>query len=148
MKVVLTEDVKGTGKAGETRDVADGYARNYLLPRKLAQAATKGAVDRIDRQRATAVQRDQRELEEARSLATRLSQAQVTLKLRSGKDGKLFGAVTNADVASALKQQHGITLDRRKIEFPEPVRGMGAAAAQVRLHREVSAVIPLMVTSA
>jgi large subunit ribosomal protein L9 len=148
VRVVLSEDVKGTGKAGETRDVADGYARNYLLPRKLAQPATKGAVDRIDRQRATAVQRDQRELEEARSLATRLSEVQVTLKLRSGKDGKLFGAVTNSDVASALKQQHGITLDRRKIEFPEPVRAMGAATAQVRLHREVNATIPLMVTTA
>lgn len=148
MKVVLIEDVKGTGKAGETRDVADGYARNYLLPRKLAQAASKGAVDRIDRQRATAVQREQRELEEAKSLAARLEQAQVTLKLRSGKDGKLFGAVTNSDVASALKQQHGITLDRRKIEFLEPVKAMGRASAQVRLHREVSAVIPLMVTSA
>jgi large subunit ribosomal protein L9 len=148
LKIVLTEDVKGTGKAGETKDVADGYARNYLLPRKLAQAASKGAVDRIDRQRATAVQREQRELEEAKSLATTLAQAQVTLKLRSGKDGKLFGAVTNSDVASALKQQHGITLDRRKIEFPEPVKAMGSATAQVRLHREVSAVIPLMVTSA
>ena len=148
MKVVLTEDVKGTGKAGETREVADGYARNYLLPRMLAQAASKGAVERIDRQRATAVQREQRELDEAKSLATRLSEAQVTLKLRSGKDGKLFGAVTTSDVASALKQQHGITLDRRKIEFPEPVRAMGRATAQVRLHREVSAAIPLMVTSA
>jgi len=148
MKVVLTEDVKGTGKAGETKEVADGYARNYLLPQKLAQAATKGAVDRIDRQRATAVQPEERELEEARTLATRLASAQVILKLRSGKDGKLFGAVTNADVASALKQQHGITLDRRKIEFPEPVKAMGPATAQVRLHREVSATIPLMVSSA
>jgi len=83
MKVVLTEDVKGTGKAGETKEVADGYARNYLLPQKLAQAATKGAVDRIDRQRATAVQREERELEEARTLATRLASAQVILKLRS-----------------------------------------------------------------
>ena len=148
MKVVLIEDVKGTGKAGETRDVADGYARNYLLHRKLAQAASKGAVDRIDRQRATAVQREQRELEAAKALASRLAQAQVTLKLRSGKDGKLFGAVTNADVASALKQQHAITVDRRKIEFREPVKAMGPATAQVRLHREVSAEIPLMVTSA
>ena len=148
MKIVLIEDVKGTGKAGETKDVSDGYARHFLLPKKLAQPATRGAVDRIDRQRATAVQREQRELEEARSLATRVSASQVILKLRSGKDGKLFGAVTNADVASALKQQHGITVDRRKIEFPEPVKAMGPATAQVRLHREVSASIPLMVTSA
>jgi large subunit ribosomal protein L9 len=72
----------------------------------------------------------------------------VVLKLRSGKDGKLFGAVTNADVASALKQQHGIALDRRKIEFDEPVKAMGAGAAHVKLHHDVTARIPLMVTSA
>lgn len=148
MKVVLIQDVKGTGKAGETREVADGYARNYLLPRKLAQRATRGAQQQVDRQKATTVQREQRELADAKALALRLEVAQVVLKLRSGKDGKLFGAVTNADVASALKQQHGITLDRRKIEFDEPVRAMGPGAAQVKLHREVSARIPLMVTSA
>lgn len=148
MKVVLIQDVKGTGKAGETKDVADGFARNYLLPRKLAQQATKGAEAQVERQKATASQREQRELEEARTLAGKLEGAQVTLKLRSGKDGKLFGAVTNADVASALKQQHGITLDRRKIEFEEPVKAMGPGSAHVKLHREVTARIPLMVTSA
>jgi large subunit ribosomal protein L9 len=147
MKVVLTQDVKGTGKAGETKDVADGYARNYLIPRKMAQPATRGAEERVERQKATAVQREQRELVEARTLAAKLEAVQVVLKLRSGKDGKLFGAVTNADVASALKQQHGITLDRRKIEFDEPVKAMGAATAHVKLHREVTARIPLMVTS-
>lgn len=148
MKVVLIQDVKGTGKAGETKDVADGYARNFLLPRKLAQPATKGAEAQVERQKATAVQREERELAEARDLAKRLEGAQVTLKLRSGKDGKLFGAVTNADVASALKQQHGITLDRRKIEFDEPVKAMGPGTAHVKLHRDVTARIPLMVTTA
>jgi large subunit ribosomal protein L9 len=148
MKVVLIQDVKGTGKAGETKDVADGFARNYLLPRKLAQPATRNAQAQVERQKTASVQREQRELAEARALADRLQAVQVVLKLRSGKDGKLFGAVTNADVASALKQQHGITLDRRKIEFDEPVRAMGPGTAQVKLHREVIARIPLMVTSA
>jgi large subunit ribosomal protein L9 len=148
MKVVLIEDIKGTGKAGETKDVADGYARNYLLPRKLAKAATRGAEAQVERQKATTVQREQRELAEARELAGRLEAAQVVLKLRSGKDGKLFGAVTNADVAAALKQQHGIALDRRKIEFEEPVKAMGPGRAHVKLHREVVARIPLMVTTA
>ncbi len=148
MKVVLIQDVKGTGKAGETKDVADGYARNFLLPRKLAQPATKGAEAQVERRKATAVQREERELTEARDLAKKLEAAQVTLKLRSGKDGKLFGAVTNADVASALKQQHGITLDRRKIEFDEPVKAMGPGTAHVKLHHDVTARIPLMVTSA
>ncbi|TMF31552.1 MAG: 50S ribosomal protein L9, partial [Chloroflexi bacterium] len=119
-----------------------------LLPRKLAQPATKGAQQQVDRAKATTVQREQRELDEAKALAVKLEAVQVVLKLRSGKDGKLFGAVTNADVASALKQQHGITLDRRKIEFDEPVKAMGAGTAHVKLHREVTAQIPLMVTSA
>src|SRR5947209_9015598 len=136
MKVVLTQDVKGTGKAGETKDVADGYARNFLLPRKLAQPATKGAQQQVDRAKATAVQREQRELDEAKGLAVKLEAVQVVLKLRSGKDGKLFGAVTNADVASALKQQHGITLGRREIEFDEPVKAMGAGTAHVKRSEE------------
>ena len=147
MKVVLIQDVKGTGKAGETKDVADGFARNFLLPRKLAQQATRGAQEQVDRQKATETKREERELADARALAVRLEAAQVVLKLRSGKDGKLFGAVTNADVASALKQQHGITLDRRKIEFEQPVRAMGPGSAHVKLHREVTARIPLMVAS-
>jgi large subunit ribosomal protein L9 len=148
MKVVLMEDVKGTGKAGETKDVADGFARNFLIPRKLAQPATRGARERVDREKATSVQREQRELTDAKALAMRLEAAQVVLKLRSGKDGKLFGAVTNADVAAALKQQHGITLDRRKIEFEQPVKAMGPGSAHVKLHRDVTARIPLMVASA
>lgn len=148
MKVVLRQDVKGTGKAGETKDVADGYARHFLIPRKLAQPATRGAEAQVERQKATAVQREERGLADAKEMAKKLEAAQVVLKLRAGKDGKLFGAVTNADVASALKQQHGITLDRRKIEFDEPVRAMGPASAHVKLHHEVVARIPLMVTSA
>jgi large subunit ribosomal protein L9 len=148
MKIVLLQDVKGTGKAGETKDVADGYARNFLLPKKMAQPATRGAQEQVDRQKATETKRGERELTDARALAVRLEAAQVVLKLRSGKDGKLFGAVTNADVASALKQQHGITLDRRKIEFEEPVKAMGPGSAHVKLHREVTARIPLMVSSA
>ena len=148
MKVVLTQDVKGTGKAGETKDVADGFARNFLIPRRLAQPATRGAQQQVEREKATSVQREQRELADVKALAARLETAQVVLKLRSGKDGKLFGAVTNADVAAALKQQHGITLDRRKIEFEAPVKAMGPGTAHVKLHREVTARIPLMVTSA
>src|SRR3982074_54966 len=148
MKVVLTQDVKGTGKAGETKDVADGYARNFLLPRKLAQPATRGAQEQVDRVKATTVQREQRELDEAKALAVKLEAVQVVLKLRSGKDGKLFGAVTNDGVASAHKQQHGSTQGRRKIELEEPVKAMGAGTAHVKLHREVTARIPLMVTSA
>ena len=147
MKVVLLEDVRGTGKAGETREVADGFARNFLLPRKLAVAATAGAIERMEREKATQVRRQEHELDEAKALARRLEAAQVTIALRAGKDGKVFGAVTNADVASALKQQHGIVVDRRKIEFAEPVRALGPAAATIKVHQQVTARVPLMVTT-
>lgn len=147
MKVVLIEDVKGTGKAGDTKEVAGGYARNFLIPRKLALAATAGAVERLERQKSTAAHRAEKEVEEARALKTKLESLQVVLKVRSGKDGKLFGAVTNADVASALKQQYGITVDRRRIEFDEPVKALGPASSQVRLHHEVTAQIPLMISN-
>jgi len=147
VKVVLLEDVKGTGKAGETREVADGFARNFLIPKKLALAATSGAIERMERGRATEQRRQERELREAKALARRLEEAQVTITLRAGKDGKLFGAVTNADVASALKQQHGIVVDRRKIEFAEPVRALGPGAASIKVHQQVTARIPLMVTT-
>jgi large subunit ribosomal protein L9 len=147
MKVVLLEDVRGTGSAGEMKDVADGFARNFLIPKKLAIAATSGALERIEREKATQVRRQDRELDEARTLAQRIEAAQVTITLRAGKEGKLFGAVTNADVASALKQQHGIVIDRRKIEFAEPVRALGPASASVKVHQQVTARIPLVVTA-
>jgi large subunit ribosomal protein L9 len=147
MKVVLLEDVKGTGKAGETREVRDGYARNFLLPRRLALAATPGAVESMERQRQAASRRSQREVEEAQALRARLEKLSVTLTLRTGKDGKLFGAVTNADIASALKQQHGIVMDRRKIALAEPIKALGPARAEIRLHREVTVRLPLVVTS-
>jgi len=148
MKIVLLQDVRGTGKAGDTKDVADGYARNYLIPRKLAAPATRGALQAIEREKATGERRSQKELADARALAAQLESTQLVLKVKTGKEGKLFGAVTNADVASALKQQRGISIDRRKVEFPEPVRGLGPAVCEVKLHPQVIARIPLMVSAA
>ena len=148
MKVVLLEDVKGTGKAGETKDVADGYARNYLLPRKLAAPASHGALQAIEREKATAERRAQKDLSDARALAAELESTPIVLKVKTGKEGKLFGSVTNADVASALKQQKNISIDRRKIVFSEPIRGLGPAPCEIKLTAEVTAHVPLMVTSA
>ena len=148
MKVVLLEDVRGTGKAGETKDVADGYARNYLIPRKLAAPATQGTLQAIQREKSTAERRTQKDLTDARALAAQLESTQLVLKVKTGKDGKLFGSVTNADVASALKQQRNLSIDRRKIAFPEPVRGLGPAVCEIKVHAQVTARVPLMVTSA
>jgi large subunit ribosomal protein L9 len=148
MKVVLLEDVRGTGKAGDTKEVADGYARNYLIPRKLAAPASRGALQAIEREKATAERRSQKDLTDARALAAQLESTPLVLKVKTGKEGKLFGAVTNADVASALKQQRDINIDRRKIQFPEPVRGLGPATCEIKLNAQVTARVPLMVTSA
>lgn len=148
MKVVLLQDVRGTGKAGDTKDVADGYARNYLIPHKLAAPATPATLQAIEREKATAERRTQKDLADARALAAQLESTQLVIKVETGKEGKLFGSVTDADVASALKQQRDISIDRRKIEFPEPVRGLGPAVCEVKLHPQVTARIPLMVTAA
>lgn len=148
MRVVLLQDVRGTGKAGDTKDVADGYARNYLIPRKLAAPASHGRLQAIEREKTTAERRAQKDLTDARGLAAQLESTQLVLKVKTGKEGKLFGSVTNADVASALKQQRNISIDRRKIVFPEPVRGLGPATCEIKLHPQVTARVPLMVTSA
>lgn len=148
MKVVLLEDVRGTGKAGDTKEVADGYARNYLIPRKLAAPATRGALQAIAREKATAERRTEKELVDAQALAAQLEATPLVLKMKTGKEGKLFGSVTNADVASALKQQRNISIDRRKIEFSEPVRALGPANCEIKLHPQVTAHVPLMVTAA
>lgn len=138
MKVILLEDVKGHGVAGEVVDVSPGYARNYLLPRGLAEEATKQNLARAkNRQRAEAKKREQ-ELKEAKELAKTLSGLTVTLTAKSGESGKLFGSITSQEIAEALKTQHGVELDRRKIVLEEPIKTLGDAELDVRIYPEVT----------
>ena len=138
MKVVLRTDVESLGHKGDLLDVADGYARNYLVPRGLAIVATKGIMVQAAAMRRNREVRDLREREVARELADRLSAAPIQVKARAGEGGKLFGSVTTADIAAALAALTGVEVDRRKVALGEPLKALGPAEVPVQLHPEVT----------
>lgn len=147
MKVILTNDVAGTGKAGDVKDVADGFARNYLLPQRLAQPAQPRAEAQIRAQKERQRHRQEAEVVSARALAARLSATEVEIPARAGETGKLYGAVVNIDVAEALEAKLGTPVDRRKIEF-EPAHQIGEYEAVVKVHSEVEARVRVRVVAA
>jgi len=147
LKVILIQDVAGTGHAGDVREVADGYARNFLLPRRLAQPARATAEAQIRAQRERQRHRVEAELTEARAIATKLESTVVEITARAGETGKLYGAVVNIDVAEAIESQLGVVLDRRNIEF-EPAHEVGEHQAVAKLHTEVEARIKVRVIAA
>ena len=148
MKVILTKDVQGTGKAGEVKDVADGYARNFLLPRKLAIPATGSALRSVEQRKASEAKRASTEEQVARALAERLMAAPVMLTAKVGDQGRLYGSITSADIADQLSAQLGQPIDRRKIELETPIRQLGTHEVTIRLHRAVSAVVKVDVQPA
>ena len=148
MKVILTHEVSKLGTAGDVVDVKDGYARNYLLPRNLATPWTKGGqkqVEAISKARET---RAVKTLEEAQSIKGNLEHAKVKVEARAGQSGRLFGAVTTAEIADAVKAAGAGDIDRRKVEIAQPIRSTGAYEVQVRLHPEVAATLKLDVVAA
>lgn len=147
MKVMLTKDVENIGHAGEIKDVADGYGRNYLLPRKLAVIAHRGVEAEARRIREAAGKREAKERDEAQALADEIGDRTVVVRLKTGAEGKAFGAVTSQEIAQALKQQHQVEIDHRKIELKDPIKQLGEHEVHLRLHREVAATIHLIVTS-
>jgi large subunit ribosomal protein L9 len=147
MKIVLRDDVEHLGRKGDLLEVADGYARNYLVPRGLAMKATRGVVTQADAMRRNRTARDARDREAAEELASRLAASPLRVAARAGEGGKLFGSVTNADVADALRNQTGIELDRRSIELAEPIKELGAAEVPVRLHPDVTAALHIEVVA-
>jgi large subunit ribosomal protein L9 len=147
LKVILTKDVAGTGRAGDVREVADGYARNFLLPQRLAQPARATAEAQIRSQRDRQRHKVEAELTEARATAAKLEAAVVEITARAGETGKLYGAVVNIDIAEAIESQLGVVVDRRKIEF-EPAHEVGEHQAVAKLHSEVEARIKVRVSAA
>ena len=137
MKVVLTADVASLGNRGDIVDVSDGYARNYLLPRNLAQKATTGAVASAAKAAASRAATERKALEEAQDLATALSGARVVLAAQAGDEGRLYGSVTLADVAEGIRKFTGIDIDRKHIELAQPIKAIGLHEVQIRLHPEV-----------
>ncbi|MGE9808383.1 MULTISPECIES: 50S ribosomal protein L9 [unclassified Janibacter] len=147
MKVILTHEVSNLGTAGDVVDVKAGYARNFLFPRGLATAWTKGGqkqVDSISKARET---RSVKTLEEAQSIKGNLESKSVRVAAHAGESGRLFGAVSTADIAEAVKVAGGPELDRRKIEVPTPIKATGTHQALVRLHPDVQATLTLEVVA-
>ncbi|MEO6790422.1 MAG: 50S ribosomal protein L9 [Ornithinibacter sp.] len=147
MKVILTHEVTGLGTAGDVVDVKDGYARNFLFRRGLATAWTKGGQKQVDAIAKGREVRAVKSLEEAQSIKGNLESKAVTVAAHAGTSGRLFGAVSTADIAAAVKAAGGPELDKRKIEVPTPIRQVGAYTALVRLHPEVQATVALDVVA-
>lgn len=148
MKIILTQPVTGLGEAGDVVDVKDGYARNFLLPRKVATAWTKGGQKQVDAIKAGRAKRAVRTAEEAATAKSRLEGAAVTVSARAGQGGRLFGAVTPAEIADAIVAAGGPEVDKRRIEVRTPIRSVGDHAVHVRLHDDVAADVTVSVVSA
>jgi large subunit ribosomal protein L9 len=145
MEVILLQEVKGLGEAGATVTVADGYARNFLLPRKLALATDRNNLRQREHHRRLIAQSQQQEVNSAETLAQRLGGITLRLEAQAGEAGRLHGTITAADVAAALAEQHELSLDRHAVSLPEPIKVLGTHEAKIRLHREVEATIKLEV---
>jgi large subunit ribosomal protein L9 len=149
MKVILKEDLSNLGVAGDVVDVKAGYARNYLLPQGLAYLASAGNIRRIEDERKRGEERGRKDFLEARRRASQLEGVSVTFQARAGEEGKLFGSVTNADVADRLKEQGlDFELDRRWIQLEEPIKAVGEYQVPVRLHADVTVPIEVRVEAA
>ena len=139
MKVILTQAVPGVGEAGAVADVADGYARNFLLPRKLAVLATKGSLKQAEAQAGVHARRADKALTEAQQAAAAVEGKTITIRARAGSENRLYGSVTPADLADALQQQFGVALDRRKIGLDEPIHRLGTYTATADFGQGASA---------
>lgn len=138
MKVILLQDVKGTGKKDQIVEASDGYARNYLLPRKLAREATAEAINSIEKSKSADRHREEVKRQEAEKLARELKGKVVQLSVRGGENGKIYGSVTNEQIAAAVREQLKIEVDKRKIEVEEPIKNAGQAFINLKLMAGVS----------
>ncbi|MEI6152810.1 MAG: 50S ribosomal protein L9 [Deltaproteobacteria bacterium] len=139
MKVILTEDMRGTGKRGETIDVKDGFGRNFLIPRGLALAATEGNIKRAENLIKDLVTKKDRDLKTAADIKVKLEEITLTIKKKAGVDGKLFGSVTHKDVTDAVKVLLGLEIDKRNIRIDEPIKITGAHEIEIHLKQGVAA---------
>lgn len=141
MKVLLLADVKGHGKKGDVVEASDGYARNYLIPRKLAQEATKSVLSEVKTKGEAAAYHKEQEKIAARETADKLNGAKVVIKSKAGDNGKLFGKVTNQNIADAIKYQLHVVIDKRKIVIPEGIKTVGSHKVEIKVYPEISAQI-------
>jgi len=145
MKVILTEDVRGTGKKGDQVTVKDGYGRNFLLPKGLAVAAMEGNVKRLESVIKSLQNKKTRDLKNAEDLKAKLEEISLVIKMKAGDDGKLFGSVTHKDVAEAIKKTAGIEIDKKLIRIEEPIKMTGSYTVEVHIQQDVNAGVKIEV---
>ena len=145
MIVILNKDVKGTGKAGDVVKVSDGYARNMLIPKGLATEATQGNIRHLEKQKAIAAEKKAEEKAAAKKQAEKIGTLTVTIKTKAGDGGKIFGSITSKDIAEGLKSQHGIEVDKKKIQLSSPIKQTGEMSVDIKLYSEVSAELKVKV---
>ena len=148
MRVILKREVRGLGRPGEVKDVADGYAQNFLLPRGLATVANAGELKQLARERDAQKQKKDRAHGDAEELAAKLATITLVFRLKSGEQGKTFGSVTSKDIAEALEREHKISVDRTKIHLTEPVKTLGAHQVEIRILPDVRATVTVAVEPA
>jgi large subunit ribosomal protein L9 len=146
LEVILIKDVKGQGKAGDIVKVSDGYARNFLLPRGYAIEATEGSKKRLKDEKAGMMKKKEIETAKARGLAERVSSLEVVLRVKAGENGKLFGSITAKDIAEALNQTHGISVDKKKVVLDEPIKNIGQSLIEIKIYPGISAKLKVTVT--
>ncbi len=138
MKVILLKDVKGTGKKGEVKEVSDGYARNFLLPKKMAVVADNTAVKELNEKNKAAENKAQKEYEAALELGKKMEEMNIVIYSKAGDGGRLFGSITSKDIAEQLKKQHEIVVDKRKVLLNEPIRTLGSMNVEIKIHQKVT----------
>ena len=148
MKVILLQDVKGKGKKGQMLEVSDGYARNFMLPKKIAIEATPDAINTMRMNDKAAAEKAAKERAEALEISKKLRELTVTVTAKGGGAGKLFGSVTNQEIADALKAATGITLDKRKIVIADPIKNVGTYTVTCKLGYEISAPLTVKIQEA
>lgn len=146
MKLILLEDVKGVGKKGDIVNKNDGYAINFLIPKKLAVEATNANLNDLELKKKSEAKRKKEELEEAQRLGAELNDKVVKVKVKAGENGKVFGSVTNKEIASALLEQTGIDIDKKKISFDDPIKMVGRRIVKVKLHPQVTVELTVEIT--
>lgn len=148
MKVVLIKDVRGTGKAGQVVEVSDGYGRNFLLPRNLAREATAVAVNAASAKVKADAFRAEQEMEAARKMADELNGSSITLKVKAGDKGRLFGAITGREIADEIKARYGVELDKKRIVLGDPIKRIGEYKVEIKPYANVSCAVTVVVEQA
>ena len=147
MKVILQQDVQGSGKKGDIIQVSDGYAINFLLPKGLAIEASANNINTMKSKKDAEEHRKSREIDDAKKLADKLSGLTVHLRVKAGENGKLFGSITSKELAQALENEHHITIDKKKFHVPDPIKILGTLQVSIRVYPEISANIKVEIIS-